>query len=575
GLAGPYTLITNENLPNVRGLAAIYGLTFIPGTWVNNISLSKGTGTVVNGFESIAGQIDVGLHVPEDMDKVYLNAYANEGGRLELNANVSSKVNDNWSTALLLHAKDNIARNDRNKDGFLDNPLTQQYIALNRWHYTAANGYRGQFGVKGTYFDNLGGQTSFNVDDEGTAKYWGLHQNVKRIEAWSKTGKVYTEMPWKSMGLQLYGTIHDQESYFGLRQHDATQNSLYANFIYNSIIGTTNHKFKTGASLQYDNYTELFDSLNYDRVESVPGVFFEYTYNQSEKIDVVLGLRADYHNQFGMFYTPRMHLRYALGTNTVARLSGGRGQRTANILAENSGLLASSREIVILGDGSDKPYGLEPEVAWNYGVNLTQKFELDYRDGSFSVDFYRTDFENQIVVDLDRNPQQAIFYNLQGESYSNSFQAQFDYELIKRLDLRLAYRWYDVRTSYSGRLRSKPFVSTNRAFANIGYENRYAWKFDYTVNWQGEKRIPDTDSNPQQYQLEKLSPDFFVMNAQVSKTWREKFEIYVGVENLLDYKQDDPILASADPFGEYFDASMIWGPIFGRMTYAGLRYTIK
>ena len=398
---------------------------------------------------------------------------------------------------------------------------------------------------------------------------------TKRLEGWAKIGMIYEERPWKSWAVQLSGVDHTQESYFGRRRYDASQQSFYANFIYQSIIGNTNHTFRTGTSLQYDKYDEILSDVNYDRKEVVPGAFFEYTYTYLEKFSAVAGIRADRHNTFGSFVTPRLHLRYAFSENTVLRSSFGRGQRTANILAENNGLLASSRQIIIQGDDSEKPYGLDPEVAWNYGINLTQSFRLDYRDGNISLDFYRTQFTNQIVTDLDQDTRKAVFYNLDGQSYSNSFQAQLEYEVIKRLDAKLAYRWFDVETTYDGELLQKPLVSAHRAFLNLGYETRDYWKFDYTINWQGQKRIPFTGSNPQALQLPDRSPDFVLMNAQISKTWRESFEIYLGVENMLNFRQENPILSSEQPFGENFDSSLVWGPIFGRNIYMGLRYKLR
>ncbi len=345
--------------------------------------------------------------------------------------------------------------------------------------------------------------------------------------------------------------------------------------MYKSHLGSEDYKFWIGATFQYDEYNERLNFTTYDRTEMVPGVYFEYTYSYLEKFNAVAGVRADHHNHFGSFVTPRLHIRYAITEKTILRTSGGRGQRTANILSENSGLLASSRRVIILGDGGDRPYGLNPEVAWNYGLDLTQYFRVDHRKGSISFDYYRTDFENQAVMDLDQSPQEVYFYNLQGVSYSNSFQLQVDYEVIEKLNVRLAYRWYEVQTTYNGKLMQKPFVATHRSFLNIGYETNDHWKFDYTVNWQGEKRIPFTGSNQVEYQLPEKSPQFVLMNGHISKTWKEKFELYGGVENLLGYVQKDPILSSELPFSKYFDSSLIWGPIFGRNVYFGFRYKIK
>ena len=532
--------------------------------------------SVFNGFESISGQINVELRKPEDSDRMYLNFYGNEGGRMEANANFSQQIQEGkWYTGLLLHGKYNDAVNDRNEDGFLDMPKSKSFIGLNRWKYIGDNGIMAQLGIKGTFFDNIGGQVNFDPYSEILRPYdWGMHLKLNRREGWAKIGKVNVSKPWESFGFQISAVNHDQESQFGWKDYDNNQTSYYANFIYKSMIGNTNHEFKTGASIQYDDYKERLNSRNFDRIEVVPGAYFEYAYNQSGKFNLVAGLRADYHNVFGGFITPRLHLRYAFSENTVLRASGGRGQRTANILSENTGLLASSREIQILGDDSDKPYGLDAEVAWNYGLNLTHDFKLDYRSGSIGIDFYRTDFQNQIIVDLDQDPQKAVFYNLDGESYSNSFQLQIDYEVVKRVDVRLAYRWFDVKSTINQELLQKPLIAGHRAFMNVAYATRSGFNFDATFNWQGSKRIPFTGTNPEEFQLPERSPDFVQVNTQISKNWNEKFEIYTGVENLLNFRQEDPILSASEPFSPYFDSSLVWGPIFGRNIYVGLRYRL-
>jgi len=576
GLAGPNIQITRENMPDIRGLSSVYGLTFIPGTWIESIHVIKGTGSVINGFESIAGQINVNLQKPEYMDRLLLNGYVNQGGRFEANANVRIDVTENLKSAILVHGSMNRIKHDRNEDGFMDMPLSEQGVLLNRWELRKNNGLHFEAGIKGTWIRKTGGELEYDPDtDQGTSNSWGMDLGINRLEGWAKIGKVNIAKPWQSFGIQVSGAVHDQDSYFGLTRYDASQNSLYGNVLYQSMISNTNHKILTGISIQYDDYNELLGEEQHNRKEIVPGAFFEYTYNHLDRFTTVAGLRIDHHNLFGTFVTPRLHVRYALSDQDVIRLSAGRGQRTANIISENSGYLSSSRQFIIEGEENNYPYGLKPEIAWNYGINFTHEFELGYRDGFFSFDFYRTNFENQIVVDLDRNPQQVVFYNLKGQSYSNSFQGQVDYELVKRLDVRLAYRLFDVKTTYDDDLRLKPLLSRHRFFVNLAYESRKYWKIDYTLNWQGKKRLPDTYSNPETYQLSEYSPAFPVMNLQVSKTWLEKLNVYVGVENLLNYTQKDPILASEDPFGQYFDSSMAWGPIFGRNIYAGIRYTIK
>ena len=553
------------------------GLNSIAGPWVESIQLTKGIGSVANGYESIAGQINVELKKPENSEKLFANAYVNDFGKTDLNLNLSKKIGKKWSTGLLLH--DDFITNkslDFNKDGFRDLPTGNQFSLINRWKYDDGKGFLTQFGIKVLNDRRTGGETAFNAaNDKNTTNHYGLGINTDRYEAFAKIGYVFPEKKYKSIGLQLSAIDHKQNSYFGLTTYNAKQQNFYGNLIYQSIIGNTNHKFRTGLSFLHDKYNEYFRNINYNRTEIVPGAFFEYTYTHSEKFSVVAGLRADHNNLFGFFVTPRLHIRYEPVKGTTIRLSAGRGQRTANIFAENTSVFVSSRQVNIIGAEPGKAYGLNPEAAWNKGISIDQKFKLFHRDGSLSFDYFRNDFNNQVVVDLE-NAREVKFYNLQGKSYSNSFQAEFNIEPVKKFDVRLAYRYFDVKTTYSGKLLQRPLIANNRAFANLAYATN-GWKLDYTINYNGKKRIPNTESNPVQYQRDAYSPNFVLMNAQISKTVGKKhpMDFYIGGENLGNYYQKNVIVAANQPFSPYFDASLVWGPVTGRMFYAGWRYKIK
>lgn len=570
GLAGPYIQITREAIPDVRGLNTPYGMELIPGTWIENIFINKGTGSVTNGYESIAGQINIELRKPEDTDKLFVNGYGNQGGRVEGNLHYSNRFNKKWSTAVLLHARTNSRRNDNNNDGFLDMPIGDHRFALNRWKYVSDKSFRMQMGVKVSAIDIIGGQKDFENHGESN-NLWGMTNNLTRLEGWAKCGFIFENAPWKSLGFQLSASNHDQDSRFGDRDYDAKQNSYYFNAIFQTIIGNTNHGLKMGTNAIIDEYDEQLTQVDYSRNDQSVGVFGEYTFKYLDKFTTVAGLRGDYHNQYDFFVTPRLNMRYAFSTTSVLRAFGGRGLRTANIISENMRFLASNRDFVIHSQGNDTPYGLDAEIAWNYGVSYANKFKISGRDAAFNIDFYRTEFENQIVVDMDQNTQEVNFYNLDGQSYSNSVSTQFDYELIKNFNVRLAYRWYDVKTDYQQGELTKPLLSPNRAFVNLAYETESKWKFDYTVNWQDQKRIPFTGSNPVEFQLEEQSPDYILMNTQITKEW-SRLSVYAGMENIMDYRQDDPIIDSANPNSDYFDSALVWGPIFGRNTYVGLRY---
>ena len=569
GLAGSYVQITRENIPETRGLSAIYGLTYTPGPWIESIQLNMGSGSVVNGFESITGQINTELQKPNSGDKLSLNAYVNGMGRIEGNAVGRVEINEHLSTSVLLHANTKKIKWDNNEDGFLDTPIGDQLIALNRWEFSGHDGWHGQFGIKGLYLNQNGGQTDYYKYSDSSG-FWNSKINTNRIDSWVKVGKVINDK--SSFGLQLSGVLHDQKSSFGNRSYDATQQSFYSNFIYQYTV-TDKSEIKTGISFIHDNLDEYVETTTYLREENVVGVFGEYTYKANEKFTSVLGLRVDSHNNYGVFLTPRLHLKYAISDKSVFRVSVGRGQKTASIFSENIGAMASSRKFNIISENNNNPYGLNPEVAWSYGASYSKGFTVNGKDIIFNADYFFTDFENKIVVDFDNNPKELIFYNLNGRSYSHSFQLQVDWEIFERLNTRVAYRFNDVKTDYISGLNSKPLLASHKAFINLSYATNNDWKFDVTTSWQGEKRIPNTTSSPAQFRLDEISPSFFVTNFQISKSWYDdKFEVYSGVENLFDYKQDNPIVSADDPFGEYFDASMIWGPVFGRNIYAGARY---
>lgn len=575
GLAGPYIQVTTENIPSVRGLAALQGLVYIPGPWVESMQLNMGAGSVVNGFESLTGQINVELRKPCNNDELYLNAYGNQSGRYEMNTFNRNIVNDNWSTATLLHASMRNLRMDENGDGFMDSPLGKQVGFINRWKFSNDEGQEGQFGVKLTYMDNISGEKDFDPIRSQRDKVWGSDITTQRAEVWAKRGFVNMDAPYKSLGIQFSGIYHDQKAQFGLRRYDATQKSLYLNMIYQTIIDNTNHQLRMGPSFQYDNYDELVGSTVYKRNEWVPGVFGEYTFLGSEQFTVLAGIRADYHNNFGLFITPRLNVRYAPNEKTVFRIAAGRGQRTASIFAENIGLFASNRIFELEGgDLNVTPYGLDAEVAWNVGFSATKEIEFSGKTLVLSADFNRIHFQNQIVVDLERSARTVVFYNLKGKSYSNSLQLQADVDLTKWFDLRLAYRYNDVKTTYGEDLLIKPLSSPHRAFANLAIKVGRGWEFDYTINRMSKVRIPFTGDNEASFQLSEYSDPYILSNVQITKSWKNNFDLYVGGENIFNYKQKNPILSAGSPFGSNFDSSLVWGPIMGVNVYIGMRYSL-
>ena len=581
GLTSPYIMITEENVPSVRGASQAFGLSFTPGTWVDNIQITKGAGSVVNGYESISGQINTELLKPMNDIPFFLNAYGSTDSRFELNTHFNKKINDKWATSLFVHGNARVSKNDMNNDGFLDNPLGKQINVANRWQYTnSETGWVSFFNFRFMKDEKQTGELDFDKDKHKlTTTFWGSEINSERFDFTSKVGYVWKEMPFQSIGFQNAFTNHNQQSYFGLNQYDIKQQSYYSNLIFNSIISNTMHKFSTGLNFVYDKYSEYINTFDVSRIDNSVGAFFEYTFDNNDKLSYVLGGRMDYHNRLGAFFTPRFHLKYNAFENSVFRISAGRGKRAANIFAENQNLFASSRTISILGTKGEV-YGLSPEIAWNYGVSFTQKFKLFSKSADVTVDFYRTDFQNQVVVDVMQSPQELLFYDLQGKSFANSLQVDFNVELIKHLNVRTAYKYFDISTDYLSGSYQRPLQAKHRFFANLEYETHIKdkgqqWKFDYTFNWLGKQQLPNTATNPEQDRLPNFSPSFGVMNAQITRTFSSTFEMYVGGENIGNYRQSKAVLGSDNPFGPNFDTSIVYAPVFGQMYYAGLRFKIK
>ena len=587
GLTSPYILMAEENIPAMRGASQAYGLSFVPGTWIESIQITKGAGSVINGYESISGQINYEIEKPINARPFFLNLYTSEDSRYELNAHTKVKLSDKWATSLLAHGNVRQRKSDHNHDGFIDNPIGNQINLLNRWQYSnAEKGWVSFLNLNYMKDERQAGQIDYNpLTDKGTTNAWGSEVNSERFTLSNKTGYVFPDTTYKSIGLQNSFQSHRQDSYFGLNSYDIHQKSWYGNLIYNSIIGNTQHKFATGLSGTYDDYNELLTTSalagDFSRIDRSVGAFFEYTYDNLSNFSFVAGIRADSHNNLGNFITPRFHLRYNPWKEATFRLSAGRGKRAANVIAENQQLLASSRQLHIIGGDGGKLYGLNPEIAWNYGASFLQAFKIWGKNAELSVDFYRTHFDNQVVVDLDHSPQQALFYNLDGKSFANSLQAEVSISPAKGLDFKAAYKYYDVQTQFTKGQLEKTLTPKHRWFANIAYEtadtqenNHSQWKFDVTFNWLGEQRLPTTATNPLAYRLSDYAPSFATLNAQITRVFSKTFEVYVGGENLTNYKQANGILAADAPFGAYFDSTMQYAPAFGQMYYAGMRFKL-
>lgn len=569
GLSGLYTQMLFENIPTLKGLGSTFGLGYVPGPWMTSISVSKGAASVVNGYESITGQINLEYKKPDDVERYYFNAFQSSHYKTDLNANIATHLNDNLSTMLLAHADFNTKSMDDNHDLFRDQPNVKQFNIINRWAYQSFNGFESQFGIQILNEERRGGQLpdlQSNSVGNVTQPY-KINIDTKRYEVFAKSGYVFDDEAYTSVGLILGAQWHNQKSVLGLRNYNGDQKTFYANLLFQTKTEDENHAITFGGSYAFDKYDETFEGIDYNRNESRPGIFSEYTYSPSNVISIVPGVRLDFHNLYGTFFTPRLHVKYNLDENTIVRTSAGKGYRSVNVFAENLNYIASSRNFVVV----DQP---TYEEAWNYGLNITRFISVNDRELRVTAEYYRTDFLKQTVVDVDSDVRQVNFYDLKGNSYSNNYQIEMAYQPINRLDLSAAFRITDVRSDYDGVNLIKPLASKYKALLTFSYSTEESgWLFDSSILLNGGGRIPSTEMNPSEHQRKLNFPAYPMINAQITKRI-DVLDVYLGVENLTNYKQENPIIDAEDPFGNYFDGSMIWGPIDGTKVYLGIRLSV-
>ncbi|MEN9998822.1 MAG: hypothetical protein RI922_1812 [Bacteroidota bacterium] len=559
GLDGVYTQIQMENIPYLRGLESSFGLNSIPGTWIESIQITKGTGNVVNGYESMAGLVNLEVKKPTEMERFYVNGYGSIYGRAELNLNAGHILNEKWSTGWFVHGSGMFGEMDNNQDGFRDVPKGNNFAFLNRWAYQGKK-MEAQFGVN-SYLDiKNGGQMGFDRSlNDG--KY-GVQIDSKHMDAFAKTG-FFLKKPHTSIGVVYNVKYQEVNAQFGTRTFDGTEKRGYINAIYDGYFGTTLHGIKLGASGVYVDMQQRADSLQSNRIEIVPGLFGEYTYS-GPRLTTVIGARGDYHNLFGFQFSPRVHAKFLLTEFTDLRVTAGKGWRVPNFMIDNISLLANAKTWVV-------PTELLPEISWNFGGSVVHEFKLFKRKGSISTDFYHTLFQNQLVVDRDANFNQIIFKNLSGQSYSNSFQTELSIEPMKNFEIRLAYKYLDVKAEYAGEMQQQVMIPKHRGFMNFGYITRNKrWEFNTTLSIFGTSRLPSIGLTD----LPSESEIYPMLNAQITHVYK-RWDFYIGGENLTNYIQKNAIIDSTNPFGSSFDATRIWGPIMGMNIYAGFRYSIK
>lgn len=573
GLSGTYVQMLTEGLPNFRGAALPYGMGYVPGSWMNGIQVSKGNASVKNGYEAMTGQINVEYLKPEDKEQVQFNLYGSTMGKFEANAmtNVHIGGNENLSTELLAHFENSWSHHDGNGDGFQDDPQVRQYNLQNRWFWRQGN-YIFHGGIGAMKEDRFSGQTRHALSGMGTDQpLYKIGIATNRYEANMKHAYVFDPEHGGNIALLGNVSMHEQEADYGQKRYAVNEKNAYASLIYETNLGH-DHNLSAGLSLNHD-YLRQDVRLVHDiaapmqrlvESETVPGAYAQYTFNMHQRFIAMAGLRVDHSNVYGTFLTPRAHLKWMMNDIVTLRLSAGKGYRSPHALAENNYVMASGRQLVI--------GNLSQEEAWNYGVSTSFLIPIAKKTLKVNAEYYYTHFINQTIIDYDSDPGKITIADLDGRSYSHTFQVDASFTPVRGLDLTAAYRYNLVRATYGGVRKDKPLQSRYKGLFTVSYKPGMAlWQFDATLALNGGGRLPEPytlpDGSPSWQRTYSAYP---TLNAQVTREFRH-FSVYVGGENLTGYKQKHPILGGDNPWSEGFEPTMVYGPVSGAMAYVGIR----
>lgn len=570
GLSGTYVQMITENIPNFRGAASPFGLGYIPGPWMQSIQVSKGASSVKNGYESITGQINVEMRKPQADPTLAINGYADHRGKAELNATGSLHMGPRWSGALLLHGENAFKAHDENGDGFIDMPRVRQIAVMNRWAYLSTNYV---FQIAGKYLGER--RTSGQDTHHATHSIKPLYRigiDTHRGELFTKNAYIFDRDNDGNIALILSGSLHSQNSDYGLKLYDVRQQEAYASLMFERKYADGLHAMSAGVSYNYDHLAQQFRLIadapltRANIHESVAGVYGQYTLNVDDRLIAMGGLRYDHNSLYGSIVTPRIHVRYNPHEQWSVNASAGSGHRSPHPLAEYNYLLASSRALEIDGD-------LKMESAWNMGGSVA--WHTPDERLTLSAEYYYTTFRHQLCVNFDRDPHAVWIYDLVGHSRSHAFQAEATWAVTSDLTISGAYRLTDVKADYGRGMEQKPLTSRQKGLITIGYNPMMGlWQFDASLAINGAGRMPTPALNPDGVAL--WNPTYgtwLSLNAQATRNWRQ-WSVYVGGENLTGFRQKNPIIGASDPWGPDFDSTMVYGPLHGAVVYIGFRYHI-
>ena len=625
GLSGTYTQMLDENRPVMRGITAPYGLSYVPGPWLESIQIAKGSPSVINGLESMTGQINLEHKKPTEEKPLFIQASMMSDTKADFNATSAWQLSPTIYTIVLGHVSGNFKTYDMNHDGFRDDPKMLQFNVANRWLYYTPE-LQVRWGVKAVRDRRQGGMDGYDKDrvlswvskttvtesseltsikESLAGTSWGTDITNSLLNAYLKVGKPLREDGSSSIAAIADWSWQKSDSWFGASSYLAEQQSGFVNFLYRNKLNDS-HDFTVGLSGTFDHIDEDVAKLDYNLWNMSEGgnilspysgiadhffggAYGEYTFHAGDIFTSIVGVSADWYKGNGFKVAPRVTLKYSPSEWFVARANGGRGLRYADPVADNIGVMSTHSRLK--GDCMDRLL----EDSWTFGGNVTfyMPFGVDPSKTYISFDYFRTQFSRQLMVDYevpgaDVNGGRDIwFFDSDGRrSYSDNWQVDFNVEPFDRFTVALTGRYTNARQeNYVGDLVEKPMLSRFKGVLNLQYKtNLGRWIFDFTASVNGSARVYDfmknlKDDRGNLLYADGRTPVYPLLYAQITRRFRG-FDIYAGVENITDFTQKHVLVGDRYSTGEWtpwtsgFDASCVWGPIMGRRINVGVRLTL-
>ncbi|SFB09569.1 TonB-dependent receptor [Algoriphagus aquimarinus] len=590
GLEGPYTMVLIDGMPIVSGLATVYGLTGIPQSLIDRVEVVKGPASTLYGSEAVGGLINVITKKPESAPLVSTDFFSTGWGEMNLDLGLRSNWGQNIQSLTGLNAFYYDNPIDNNGDGFTDVTLSKRISFFQKINVLRPENRFFTMAGRYVYEDRWGGEMNWTSANRGGDEVYGESIYTSRWETFGTWQLPTTE----NMNFQFSVNGHNQNSVYGTTIYKADQYIGFGQLTWAKTV--QKHNLLLGSAYRYtfydDNTSATSDIISDENAPSVihlPGVFLQDEIKLTESQSLLLGVRYDYNSIHGSIFSPRVNYKLSSADkHTVFRLSAGNGFRVANVFTEDHAALTGAREVVFTEE-------LKPEQSWNMNANLVKKIYTDKGtfiglDGSA---FY-TYFTNRIIPDYETNPNQIIYSNLDGSAVSKGVSLNIDAAWPNGLTVTAGGTLMDVSIEEEGIKTRQLLTERFSGVWSVGYDIfLFGLTVDYTGNVYSPMRLPllgPLDDRP------AYSPWYSIQNIQLTKKLGEKWEVYGGVKNLLNFTPAaNSIARSFDPFDKgvefspngtviptpsnpnalTFDPTYVYAPNQGIRGFLGVRFTVS